>query len=142
MNQYGNSSRERLNTVHPELQLVFERVLSHWDHSILCGVRSKEDQQGAFNDGKSKVQWPDSKHNVTEPDQLAMAVDAAPYPIDWSDSVRFVAFGCYVCGVADEMYRQGTISHKLRWGGDWNASDGRELTPQSFNDYPHFELIK
>lgn len=138
MNQYGNKSRTRLNTCHPDLQLLFERVLPHWDHSILCGHRNQQDQNAAYLAGNSKVKYPDSKHNSYP----SMAVDAAPYPIDWEDRERFIAFGCYVLGVADEMFRNGTISHKVRWGGDWNINDGRELTPQTFDDLPHFELVK
>lgn len=140
MNQYSKTSRDRLNTVHPDLQIVFEHVLQEWDHSILCGVRPKEDQNKAFNDGKSKLQWPDSKHNVTEPDELAMAVDAGPYPLDWDNRERWIGFGCYVLGVADELYRQGVISHRIRWGGDWNHAS-RDLSPQNFDDLPHFEAV-
>lgn len=147
MNHYSKNSRDMLNTCHQDLQTIFERVLEFWDHSIICGRRGRLDQDKAFAEGKSKVQWPNSKHNIVDEYGnedtvgLSLAVDAVPYPVDWDNIDRFIAFGCYVLGVADALYRQGAISHRLRWGGDWNYLS-RDLSPQSFNDYPHFELVK
>lgn len=140
-NLYGKTSRERLNTCHIDLQIIFEHVLPEWDHSVLCGERSKEDQMMAYNLKKSKLKYPDSKHNITKKRSKSMAADVAPYPIDWDDRERFVGFGCYVLGVADVLLKAGVVSHRLRWGGDWGHSD-RELTPQSFDDLVHFELVE
>ena len=36
--------------------------------------------------------------------------------------------------------REGKITHKLRWGGNWNG-DGLIVEGQSLVDLPHFELI-
>jgi len=136
MAHYGKQSIGNLNTCHPDLQVLFQTVIEEWDNSILCGHRGKVDQNYYFDQGKSKVKWPDGKHNKTPSE----AVDAVPYPIDWNDRERFVTFGCYVLGVADALYKQGIMKHRVRWGGDWDHST-RELSPQSFNDLPHFELI-
>lgn len=137
MPHYGKTSRRNLDSAHIDLQVIFETVLPEWDHSILCGHRGEAEQMEAFSTDKSKVKFPDSKHNSNP----SMAVDAAPYPIDWDDRERFVAFGNYVLGVADTLLKLGKISHRVRWGGDWNHADGREMSPQNWSDMPHFELV-
>lgn len=136
MASYGEKSRRNLNTCHIDLQVLFEAVIEEWDNSVLEGHRPQAAQDKYFNEGKSKVKWPDGKHNKTPSE----AVDVAPYPIDWKDRERFVAFGCYVLGVADALHKAGKMKHRVRWGGDWDHST-RELTPQSFMDLPHFELV-
>ena len=84
----------------------------------------------AFLRGNSKVQFPNSKHNSLP----SLAVDAAPYPIDWNDKKRFALFAGFVLGIA------ATKGIRLRWGGDWNMNyitlDNR------FDDLPHFELVQ
>jgi len=78
----------------------------------LCGHRTKEKQEEAFNSKHSKVHFPKSKHNSLP----SKAVDVAPYPIDWNDLERFYNFGGYVRGIAE------SLGIKIRWGGDWNEN--------------------
>jgi len=132
MPSYGNSSKERLATCIPELQEVFNEVIKTTDCSILCGRRSEAEQTKAFTEGRSKVQWPNSKHNAVAP-SLSKAVDAAPYPIDWNDTARFYLFAGKVLGIAQAM------GYKLRFGGDWDGD--MNLKDQNFNDLPHFEYV-
>lgn len=135
MFSFGRSSSERLATCHPDLQKIFNEVILYRDCSILCGHRSKIAQMEAFESGKSKVKWPNSKHNSSP----SMAVDVAPYPIDWNDLGRFIEFKGYVFAIADRLYSEGFIDHKLRSGGDWDMD--LSTTDNTFNDLPHFELI-
>lgn len=128
MAKYGKTSSERLATAHPDLQKVFNEVVKHFDNTIICGHRSPEEQLKAYNSGNSKVKF--GKHNSYP----SMAVDAAPYPIDWNDLERFTRFGFFVMGVAAGM------GIRLRWGRDWDGDF--DLNDQTFNDYPHFELIE
>ncbi|MAE22033.1 MAG: peptidase [Pseudomonas sp.] len=134
--RYGITSRNRLDTCHPDLKKIFNTLIEYDDVSILCGHRSEKEQDIAFRSGVTKVMWPNSKHNL----QPSMAVDAAPYPIDWNDHKRFAVFAGRVLQVADELYSLGLIDYKIRWGGDWDR-DG-STTDQTFNDLPHFELYK
>jgi len=62
-----------------------------------------------------------------------MAVDVAPYPIDWDDLGGFYMFAGYVLRVAE------TMGIKIRYGGDWDGD--RKTTDQRFKDLPHFELL-
>lgn len=129
MYKFSRSSRAALNSSHPKLQQVFEEVIKHWDCTILEGRRDKETQNEYYRTGKSKLQYPNSKHNASP----SRAIDAAPYPIDWQDIERFRAFGGFVLGVA------AALGIKLRWGGDWDGD--RSFKDQNFNDLPHFELV-
>lgn len=129
MAEYSRTSRERLLSCHPYLQKVFEQVVLKYDCTILCGHREEEAQAKAYLEGKTKLQWPQGKHNRLP----SLALDAAPYPIDWKDLKRFYHFAGYVLGTADKL------SVKLRWGGDWDGD--RDLGDQEFNDLVHFELI-
>lgn len=129
MNRYSTRSRENLDTAHPLLQDLFQTVLKWYDHTVLEGHRGEEAQNRAAREGKSKLRFPKSKHNSFP----AVAVDVAPYPIDWKDRERFYHFAGFVMGVAAMM------GIELRWGGDWDG-DG-DFSDQSFDDLPHFELL-
>lgn len=133
MNHFSRRSREKLDTCHPRLQRLFEAVLEEVDCTILCGARSKEEQDEAFRTGHSSVEWPNSKHNVWVERKVSMAVDVAPYPIDWNNRDRFMHFAGIVRGVASQL------GIKIRWGGNW---DGGDLEKQRFDDLVHFELAE
>ena len=64
--------------------------------------------------------------------QPSLAVDVAPYPIDWLDRDRFVFFAGFVLGMATQM------GITLRLGIDWN---GDHHFNERFFDGPHFELV-
>lgn len=128
MNKFSKTSAARLATCHPDLIKVFTRVLEVCDCSIICGHRSKEEQNTAFAEGKSRVQYPNGKHNTLP----SRAVDVAPYPIDWNDRERFSYFAGVVIGVGASM------GIAIRWGGDWDGDF--DLKDNNFDDLVHFEL--
>ena len=133
MPRFGTRSKNNLATCHPDLQRLLNEVIKHYDCSVICGHRTKEDQNKAYHEGRSKIKWPNGKHNSSP----SMAVDVVPWfstkpNIRWNDSKKFYHFAGYVLAVADQL------GINLRWGGDWDG-DG-ELHDQTFMDLPHFEL--
>ncbi|MDP8275893.1 MAG: hypothetical protein RAO92_05775 [Candidatus Euphemobacter frigidus] len=128
MPAYSEKSKAKLATCHPMLRTVFGAVIQAFDNTILCGHRGQKEQDAAFDSGRSRVKFPNGKHNQVP----SLAVDTAPYPIDWKNIKRFIYFGGFVMGVAF------ALGIKLRWGGDWDSDT--KLDDQNFNDYPHFEL--
>ncbi len=130
MPTFSARSREILETCDERLVAVFDEVVKHFDCTILEGWRSEEDQNEAFRTGKSKLKYPEGKHNK----QPSFAVDVAPYPVDWENLDRFRYFAGFVMGIASQM---GT---RLRWGGDWDGDT--ELRDQKFVDLPHFEVLE
>lgn len=127
---FSEKSKQRLDTCHPDLQKLFNEVIKHIDCSILCGNRGKEDQNKAFIDGKSKLKWPQSKHNSSP----SNAIDVVPFPIDWDDKNRFYFFAGFVLATAKNL------NIRVRWGGDWNSD--YNFKNENFLDFPHFELEK
>jgi len=129
MPSFSRTSLSRLNTCDERLQRLFKEVVKTWDCSILCGHRSKEDQNKAFDSGRSKLRYPQSSHNSLP----SMAVDVAPYPIDWNDLGAFYMFAGYVMRIAEEM------GVAIRYGGDWDGD--KKTADQRFNDLPHWEIL-
>ena len=130
MPRFGKSSNKRLQTCHSDLQKVFNKVIERVDCTIICGHRGESDQNKAFKENRSKVKYPDGRHNATP----SNAVDVAPYPVDWEDLERFTLFAGYVLGIAESM------GIRLIWGNDWNGDFNTKDT--NFKDYPHFEIKK
>jgi len=126
--KFGKRSKEKLATCDERLQKVFNEVIKHVDCAVLEGHRSEERQEKLFKEGKTKVHYPNGRHNS----KPSRAVDVVPYPIDWDDRERFHLFAGLVIGLARGM------GITLRWGGDWNMNF--EVDDNQFDDFPHFEV--
>jgi hypothetical protein len=75
---YSKKSLQNLHTTNKKLQNLFNIVISKVDCTILEGQRGKVRQDMLFEKEKTKVKYPNSKHNRFP----SMAIDVAPYPID------------------------------------------------------------
>jgi len=136
MAKFSNVSKKRLVECQIDLQVIFNEVIKHFDCTIICGHRNSKAQFKAYNEGFSKLQYPDSCHNKIP----AIAVDVIPYPINWKNINRMRLFAGYVLGIVSQLKAAGKISHNIRWGGDWDRDT--IMKDQRFNDNPHFELFK
>lgn len=117
---FSQKSLSKLNTCHPDLVHLMSEVIKEIDFTIICGHRGCEEQNKAFAEGKSKLQFPNSKHNSFP----SRAVDIAPFPIDWEDAKRFKELAEKVKSAA---HRLGI---GIRWGGDF----------ETLVDMPHYQL--
>lgn len=133
MPKFSKRSADKLDTCDERLQRVFNEVIKHWDCTITEGTRSKEVQDEYFRTGKSKVKFPNSRHNLLP----SKAVDAAPYikgkGITWNNASNFYLFVGFVLGIAASM------DIKLRVGADWDGD--HDVSDQSFHDLLHLELV-
>ena len=134
MNKYSKKSNELLNQCNQDIIVIFNEVIKYFDNSIICGHRGEQEQNSAYNNKFSKLQYPRSKHNKTP----SMAVDSVPYPINWKDTNRMRYYAGFVVGIANMLKEQNRVTHTIRWGGDWDKDT--ETNDQRFNDLPHFEL--
>ena len=129
MPKFGKKSLEKLNTCDKRLQLVLNEVIKTVDCSVLEGHRGKQRQNKLYDEGKTKLKFPNGRHNASP----SRAVDVVPYPIDWEDRERFHLFAGFVLGIAKQL------GVNLRWGGDWNIN--WFVDDNNFDDFPHFELV-
>ena len=128
MPRFGSRSKSRLSTCDDRLQDLFKQVVKGFDCTVIEGHRGKEKQNAAYAKGNSKLKYPKGKHNKMP----SIAVDVAPYPVDWSDRDRIHYFGGYVLGIAKQM------GLNIRWGGDWNQDT--HTKDNKFDDLVHFEI--
>lgn len=147
MPSFGTKSTANLKTIAWDLQRVFQEVVKHYDCTILEGHRGEAKQNAYFNavPQKSKVEWPDGKHN-SYPSQ---AVDASPWPIPdnwgsltdgtirerdmaWKERVKFYQLAALVLFVGKQM------GVEIRWGGDWSR-DG-DYRDNTWDDLIHYEI--
>ncbi len=141
--KFGKNSIKQIETMHPDLQKIFKTAVQYTfvDFGVSEGHRSVAKQLQFFNQGKSKIDGINKKgkHNY----KPSLAGDIYAY-VNRKANYEIHNM-CYLAGliqaVASLLFEQGKITHKLRWGGNWD-SDGVILTDQSFDDTPHFELIK
>lgn len=122
----NSTSLKKLKTCHPDLIRLAMGVDEIYPIQVICGHRGKEDQNEAAKNGKSELEWPNSKHNSTP----ARALDAVPDPdknpatISWMDLNEFEIMCLAFESKAEEL------GIKIRLGRDFKM-----------RDLPHIELI-
>ena len=130
MPRFSRKSRSKLEGVDARLVLLLEEVVKYFDITVIEGKRSQERQNQLVKEGKSKTKF--GKH------VQGMAVDIAPYPIDWKARDDFHYLGGFVLGIACKM------GINIRWGGDWSSSslakEQRTTKDNNFDDLVHFEI--
>lgn len=124
MYKYSDRSLAKLDTCHEDLKKIANELIKQMDIIVICGYRGEREQNDAFINGYSKLQYPRSKHNQTP----SLAMDLAPYNaskknIDWNDIPMFSK----MCDLIEKIACDLKI--KIRLGRDF-----------SFKDWPHVEL--
>jgi len=109
MPSFSEESFTELDSCHQDIRKILLVAIKIIDFKILQGYRGKEEQNKEFEKGNSKLKYPNSKHNKTP----SLAVDIAPYPIDWNDLIRFAVLWGVIKTIA------WALNIKLTWGGSW-----------------------
>jgi len=157
---FGANSMKQHETLHNDLQLILDHTILKCavDFSLIEGYRPPEKQFEYFKKGRK--QQPDGswvvvnkkdvitnidgykvkgKHNYNP----SVAVDIAVYVPNKPKLAYDLSHLAYIAGcmitIANQLYEEGKIKHRLRWGGDWDR-DG-DLTDNILFDGPHFEII-
>lgn len=169
MPTFGAKSLTVHKTLHRLLQLLMQRVVTHYDITLLEGHRDELTQNKLYNGGKSELRWPDSRHN-TRP---SMAVDVAPWPIPegwgsltsltgdardlaWKERVKFYQMVAVIKHVWIELQTEhavleGTLSPSIVEELSWDAHHYRirfgadwdgdnDYRDQTFDDLVHIEI--
>lgn len=133
MSKFSKQSKQLLEQVHPDLQIILNEAIKYIDFSILSStIRTEEEQRKFVSEGKSQTM--NSKHLkkfLPEYNQeYSLAVDIAPYPINWNDKEKFCLLAGYILGISKVYKEEGFIKHNIIWGGNW----------KTLVDMPHFEI--
>lgn len=148
MPKFGMSSLEQLSTCDYRLQEILNEVVKYYDIKVLVGHRDEATQNEMYRLGRSKLKWPNGKHN-TYPSK---AVDVTPYPVPknwgalskndtlaerdkaWKERLKFYELKALIFYIAAQK------GYKIRYGGDWD--NDYDYTDQSFDDLVHFEIVE
>lgn len=149
----GKRSLEKLEGVDERLQSIVKTAigLSKQDFSVICGLRTIEEQRKLVAKGASQTMK--SKHLE------GLAVDLMAYDADATPSGRW-ELNLYD-EIADAMAQAARdLGVSLRWGAAWSVSDVRQWNGtmedamnsyidlrrsegrRPFIDAPHFELVE
>lgn len=121
MPAFSQKSKDKLATCHADLQRLMNEVIKETDITILEGHRNQSDQEADFAKGTTELHYPHGRHNAIP----SLAVDIAPYPIDFNNIQRFKDLSVTVRRIAQEL------GISILWGGDaW----------KTLKDFPHYEL--
>lgn len=140
MPKYGTTSTKNLAEVDSRLQRIYNKAIELWDNQILDGKRTYAEQVKNVAKGVSKTMV--SKHLE------GTAIDAMPYPVDWSaiekglSAIKRVEGGMQVLEAYMFQGFIAGIAHAydipIRQGVDWDSD--RDFANQTFHDIPHTEL--
>lgn len=144
--RFGARSKKQLATCHKDLQLIAEEALevTQVDFGITEGHRTEARQKQLFRQGLSRLNGTTQKsRHQTMPSEAFDIVVSSKHPgqnlaYDWYH-LSYVAG--VLTAVAQRLYDEGKTEHVLRWGGNWDR-DGVIKFDQTFQDGPHFELVK
>ena len=143
MYTFGEKSQQCLDTCDERLVRVVTRALNTglMDFGVNYGWRDKATQNALFATGKSKVVWPNSKHNHVDVlgNPSSLAVDVHPWIvahgvgyIPWTET----RYWYFLAGVIKQAGLLEGVP--VRWGGDWDGDS--YYGDQTFDDLGHFEI--
>lgn len=132
MPSFGQKSVELLSQCDRRLYDIASDAIKIMDFTVITGHRNQAEQDADFAAGRSKLRWPDGKHNATP----SLAMDLCPYRngLQWNDKEAFYLLAGIVLAIA------ALRGIKIRWGGDWDSDF--DLHDQSFMDLGHFEIVE
>jgi len=154
----GKASTREYATLHPDLQRLIDWALENVliDITLVEGHRPVEKQFEYYQKGR---QYIGNKWLIVNPKAVITNVDGikikGKHNYIPSHAVDFCAYVpnspylawdrqhlTYIAGAiiskANEMYNEGLIKHKVRWGNDWDK-DG-DLSDNTLVDAPHLEI--
>jgi len=151
---FGKSSLKNLEGVHKDLILIHREAIKtiKIDYGIHSGARTFNQQLELYKDGVSEldprdpVQLQNAKHVTTPYRPYSLATDihiASRYrnsSLAWN-GIYLTYVIAYLTGIADSLYKEGRIKHKLRWGGNFKMDSVIQIN-EKFIDNDHIELIK
>lgn len=129
MNSLSQAQQTKLNSCDADLIRIVNRVLGIRPLVVVCGHRNAYEQALAFNQGKSRVVFPKSRHN-TFPSQAVDLAAVVNGKIEWKDPEAYKELA------GDMKVAAGALGLRIEWGGDWTGAAAK------LGDIGHFQLPK
>ena len=133
--KFGKRSLGHLEQVHPNLVELCHKVLDLqlFDFGITHGHRGQEQQNKLVFEGRSKLSWPDSKHNKhpSHAIDFILYINGKPTYDPKDHAGYYMAVGVFRAVAA-------SLNLKIRVGADWDGDFSTQ--DQSFNDLVHLQL--
>ena len=119
MARFNQRSSDRLSTCDQRIIAWCNFIVIERDCTIIEGHRSEIFQNIAFQNKKSRLPWPLSRHNKYP----SMAVDIAPWDasdpgIKWNDLDLWEDFALYGQWASEKLGIK-ILNGGLSWGWDW-----------------------
>lgn len=116
----------KLTTAHPDLAAWFWRIKERYQNAhISWAYRNAEEQKHFFDEGRTRVLWPNSKHNHTDDNGAPQSLALDLFLIDDDGLARFPGLWYAKLNAENESNRD-----PIDWGGRW----------KHFGDLDHFQL--
>lgn len=140
--KFGKGSLAKKKTIHCELEVILEAAIlrSMVDFGISEGRRSLARQRELYEQGLSKIDGTKRRGKHNHNPSLAVDIYAFVNGKANYDTHNMCYLAGVITGVAAALYNKGVITHRVRWGGNWDM-DGVIMHDQSFQDLCHFELV-
>jgi len=156
----GEKSQKVYQTLHPDLQRIISWMLDYCvvDFSLIEGHRSVDRQFELYKSGREFIngRWKLTKPKLKKTNidghvvkgnhnyDPSLALDFCAYVPEKPELAWDIAHLTYIAAtfvsVGEFMYKEGMITHKVRWGGNWDK-DG-DLADNTLYDRPHVELYE
>ncbi len=150
MSFFGKNSLKNLSGCHCDIKVIVKKAIIHTpvDFGISWGKRTPQQQNELFKqrlsrcDGYEKI----STHQGEEPEDPnspSMAFDIFAYVRKKANFTlgNMCLLAGYLDGITIDLFQRELITHRLRWGGNWDM-DNEILIDQNFDDLCHHELYK
>lgn len=140
MYKLSNQSKKNLSSCNPEIKDVVHHVLKFIDVGVAEGHRGKERQNSLFQKKKTKVHWPNSKHNTLPSDAIDLVVFVKDFGYIDENSApkKYRQYYGFLAGIINAYCFEK--NYNIRWGGDWNSNADFNEPSQNFDDLVHFEI--
>lgn len=138
MFELSRSSQSKLDTCSNPVQGAVLYALCYIDVGVLDGHRDEDTQNLYYVQHKSKVKFPNSKHNAKPSDavDLTIYVKGLGYIDEKTCPKRYRQYYGYLAGLLRAYCVMNGF--KFRWGGDWDGDSN--FNDQKFDDLQHFEI--
>lgn len=128
---YYSKSIKNYISLDTKLKGAYDFLITWIEAEVYHGHRGRTPQNRLFADGKSKLEFPDSKHNVEPSRAMDLQLYKNGKPV-WDKEF-------YINANRLLQFYAWHNEFNLRWGGNWDQ-DNTIIDDQSFDDLMHWEV--